>query len=266
MNRDVLDVLASGAFGGGAGWLAGLLGLGGGALLTPLFVFVLGIEQHRAQGISLAALLPPVGLPAVLQLRREGVRIQVRIVTSLVLGFVIGAAGGAWLAHRVDAHVLRWVFAAFLVVTAARTLLAALRHNPTTAIAEPPPGEPASWQRALLVAAPVGALAGVLSGVLGVGGGIVALPLLRRFAHLPRMEAQATTLAMMLPPIGLPAVVVYAREQGGLPWPMLAAVALCFAGGSWLGARVAMRIRGRTTEFISAALFAVLALLLLLRG
>lgn len=53
-----------------AGGAAGLLGIGGGILLTPLFAMLLGMEQHRAQGLSLAALLPPVGLPALLQYRK----------------------------------------------------------------------------------------------------------------------------------------------------------------------------------------------------
>jgi hypothetical protein len=58
------------------------------------------------------------------------------------------------------------------------------------------------------------------------------------------MEAQVTSLALMLPPIGLPGVLVYARAQGGLPWAVLAGVAVGFALGAFLGARVAMGLRG----------------------
>ena len=85
-----------------------------------------------------------------------------------------------------------------------------------------------------------------------MGGGLVALPLLQRFGGLGRIEAQATTLAMMLAPIGLPAVYMYAQEQGGLPWLLLGAVALGFAFGAGLGAIGA----GRVTASVAARVYA----------
>lgn len=249
------EIVASGIFGLIAGTLAGFLGIGGGAILSPLLVFALGTEQHRAQGISLAALLPPVGLPAVLAYRRSGIRIEVRLVGLLVLGFVGGAAGGAWLAHRVPSRELRWGFAAFLAVSAWR---AATAKRPD----EAPPATPVSgW-----VGPPIGFAAGVMSGLLGVGGGLVALPLLRRYARLGRLQAQATTLAMMLPPIGLPAVYVYAREQQGLPWELLGAVAIGFASGASVGARLAGRVNVRIATAVYAGFLSVVALLLVLHG
>ena len=101
--------------------------------------------------------------------------------------------------------------------------------------------------------APIGVVSGAMSGLLGVGGAIVALPLLMRFGKLGRLEAQATSLAMLLPPIALPAVYVYAREQGGLPWPLLIAVAVGFSIGSWIGARFA----GRVSDVVAARVYAV---------
>ncbi|MBK6695957.1 MAG: sulfite exporter TauE/SafE family protein [Myxococcales bacterium] len=80
------ELIASGAFGVASGVLAGFLGIGGGAILPPLLVFALGIEQHRAQGISLAALLPPVGLPAVLAYRKSGVRVSTHSPGCSALG------------------------------------------------------------------------------------------------------------------------------------------------------------------------------------
>jgi uncharacterized membrane protein YfcA len=109
-------------------------------------------------------------------------------------------------------------------------------------------------------------LAGILSGLLGVGGGLVALPLLRRFGHLGRLEAQATTLAMLLPPIGLPAVYVYAKEEGGLPWELLGAVAVGFSLGSGLGARMAGRVNERAAAMIYAAFLVVMAVVLVTRA
>jgi hypothetical protein len=85
----------------------------------------------------------------------------------------------------------------------------------------------------------------VLSGLLGIGGGVVMIGLLVAVVGLTQHEAQGASLATMLPPIGLPGVLVYARSGHGLPWLLLAAVAMGFAAGAWGGARVAVRIDGR---------------------
>lgn len=247
------EIIASGGFGIAAGVVSGFLGIGGGAILPPLLVLVLGIEQHRAQGISLAALLPPVGLPAVLAYRRAGIFVSVKLVVMLVVGFVGGGLGGAWLAQRVPAAELRVVFSVFLVVTAVRAVLLSTGG-------EAPTHEDAP--RSAWVGLLIGGLAGVVSGLLGLGGGLIALPLLRRFGRLGRLEAQATTLAMMLPPIGLPAVYVYSRGQGGLPWELLVAVAVGFALGAGGGARIAGRVDARTASIAYAVLVGVLALVL----
>jgi uncharacterized membrane protein YfcA len=253
----LFEIVASGGFGIAGGVLSGFLGIGGGAILPPLLVFALGVDQHRAQGISLAALLPPVALPAVLAYRKGGVRIGVNLVLTLIGGFVVGVLGGAWLAHRVPSRELRWAFAAFLALSAGHAVLAKRRSDPDAA---------SDVHAAAWFGVPIGALAGIMSGLLGVGGGLVALPLLRKFGGLGRLEAQATTLAMMLPPIGLPAVYVYAKEQGGLPWELLGAVAVGFALGAGVGARVAGRVNAQIAMVVYAGLLAVMAFVLVIRG
>ncbi len=66
--------------GAAAGLLAGVLGLGGGVLIPPLLSLLLGLDQHSAQAVSLAALLPPVGYPALLGYRKHGVKVTWRLV------------------------------------------------------------------------------------------------------------------------------------------------------------------------------------------
>lgn len=252
------EVIASGAFGFAGGALSGFLGIGGAAMLAPLFVFVLGIEQHRAQGISLAALLPPVGLPAVLAYKRSGVRVLVPLVLALASGFALGALFGAWVAHRIPSRELRWSFAAFLIfaaVNAAHSRAKGGADDDALAVA------PSAW-----LGVPIGLAAGTMSGLLGIGGGLVAVPLLRKVARLGRLEATATTLAMMLPPIALPAVFVYASEQGGLPWAMLGAVSVGFAVGGALGARLSGRVNERVATYVYAGLLAVMAVALVTRS
>ncbi|MFI5395401.1 MAG: TSUP family transporter [Candidatus Binatia bacterium] len=79
----------------------------------------------------------------------------------------------------------------------------------------------------------VGALAGVLSGILGVGGGIIVIPLLVHFFHMSQHEAQGTSLAMLLPPIGILAFLEYYRAgHVNLAWAMLICLGFIFGAGA----------------------------------
>jgi uncharacterized membrane protein YfcA len=89
----------------------------------------------------------------------------------------------------------------------------------------------------------IGAAGGFLAGLFGGGGGIVMVPLLVLAMRLEQHEAQAVSLAVMLPPVGLPGVLAYAQARGSLPWGVLLLVAAGFAIGAFGGARLAVGIR-----------------------
>jgi uncharacterized membrane protein YfcA len=222
-----------------AGLLAGSFGVGGGIVLVPALGLLLGLSQHQAQGVTLAVLLLPIGLPAVLAYLRV-VTIRWWLVAALVAGFVAGVGGGALLANVVPERPMRALFVVFLVVVAVRSLRGSGARRKALA-ADGSHALPPAWHGLW-----IGALAGVLSGLLGIGGGIVMVPLLVAFLALEQREAQATSLATMLPPVGLPGVLVYAKAQGGLPWVLVAAVVGGFAVGGFLGARVASRASAAT--------------------
>ena len=82
----------------GAGALSGMFGIGGGIVLVPVLGALLSLDQHQAQGISLATMLAPIGLPAVLHYRKAGHRIRWKLVGYLVCGFVLGVTAGSLLA------------------------------------------------------------------------------------------------------------------------------------------------------------------------
>lgn len=241
------------------GTLAGMLGFGGGAVIPPLLTVVLRVEQHLAQALSLGALLPPVGLPAWLAYRAAGVRTDVRLAVTMIGGFVVGAPGGAWLAQRLSAEVLRWAFAALLVATALR----AFRPGNHAASGEDRPGP--RPRVPVLAGLGIGIAAGAFSGLLGLAGGVVALLLLRATGRLTRLEAQATTLVMTLPPVGLPALVVYARAREGLPWLVVAVVAAGFTLGSAVGGRLAVRVSRTAARRTYGVALLGLAVLILVR-
>lgn len=110
-------VLIAIALGLAAGVLSGLFGVGGGILFVPALTIVLGLEQHHAQGTSLLAILPTVVVGAWRQHRYGNVRWK----ASAVLGLagIAGVVAGGILAESLPGNVLRRLFAALLLLTAA---------------------------------------------------------------------------------------------------------------------------------------------------
>lgn len=107
------------ALGVAAGVLSGIIGIGGGILLIPALAYMYGMSQLKAQGTSLAILLLPVGLFAVIPYYRDG-QIDIKIAALVAAGFAIGGwFGGTWAQH-LPAIVLRRSFAALLVIVAAK--------------------------------------------------------------------------------------------------------------------------------------------------
>ena len=86
----------------------------------------------------------------------------------------------------------------------------------------------------------IGLLAGILSGLVGVGGGLLMIPLLIIFLGLTQHEAQGTALFAMLPPIGILAAMNYYKE-GFVKWEYAAVIALTFVVGGYFGSKLAIR-------------------------
>jgi hypothetical protein len=105
------------------GNISAMVGIGGGLLIVPLLVYVYGFKQVPASATSLAVLLPPVGIFAVIEYHRAG-QIQWPFVVWLALGFVVGALVGARLMTSgvIPVNAIRIVFSALLIYTAARML------------------------------------------------------------------------------------------------------------------------------------------------
>ena len=95
------------------GIIGGLFGVGGGEIFIPLLIYLFGFSQHQAQGTSLAVLLPPIGLLAALRYYRAG-HVDFAVAGLLALGFFFGASIGAIVATKIEGHILRKIFGAFL--------------------------------------------------------------------------------------------------------------------------------------------------------
>lgn len=114
-------------FGIFVGIFSGLMGLGGGAVMIPIMVLLIGIDQAKAHGMSLMVMCVPVMLPAVIGYFQRGLlnRADIWIAAFIALGFVLGSYFGAQLAYAINKHkgMLQIVFGLLLIYVAAYTAL-----------------------------------------------------------------------------------------------------------------------------------------------
>jgi uncharacterized membrane protein YfcA len=104
-----------------AGVLSGLVGVGGGIIIVPALVLILGFSQHEAQGTSLGLLLLPVGILAVINYYHKGY-IDLKVVAIMSVAFVLGGWLGSKLALSMSQEMVRKVFAVILFYTAFKML------------------------------------------------------------------------------------------------------------------------------------------------
>ncbi|HRZ77295.1 MAG TPA: TSUP family transporter [Bacteroidales bacterium] len=98
-----------------AGILRGLIGVGGGIIIIPGLILLLGMSQHMAQGTSLAVMLPPIGLLAVYNYYKAG-EINLKYAAIIATAFLIGGYFGSKIALGIPMDTLRKVFGFFLVL------------------------------------------------------------------------------------------------------------------------------------------------------
>jgi uncharacterized membrane protein YfcA len=110
-----------------AGLLSGLFGIGGGVLIVPALMYLLGFSQKLATGTSLAILLPPVGIAAVWEYYRYG-NVDLRAALIIALMVVLGSWLGSRVANQLDANILKALFGLFLLILGGYIVWDALRH------------------------------------------------------------------------------------------------------------------------------------------
>ena len=98
-----------------AGIVSGLIGIGGGTIIVPALVFLFGLSQHKAQGTTLALLVPPIGLLAAWTYYKQGY-VDLKIVILICIGFFFGGLFGAKVATKLSNVVLERVFGIALLL------------------------------------------------------------------------------------------------------------------------------------------------------
>ena len=103
------------------GVMAGMLGIGGGLVVIPALVMIMGMSQQSAQGTSLAMMLPPIGILAAYNYYKAG-HVDIRIALLLALAFIAGSFFGSKLAIRIPQETLKKIFGVFLLLVAIKML------------------------------------------------------------------------------------------------------------------------------------------------
>ena len=114
----VLIILVIGTI---TGVMAGMLGIGGGLVVIPALVMIMGMSQQSAQGTSLAMMLPPIGIIAVYNYYKAG-HVDIKIALILAIAFLAGSYFGSKLAIKLPTDVLKKIFGIFLLLVAIKML------------------------------------------------------------------------------------------------------------------------------------------------
>ena len=263
----------------GSGVFGALLGLGGGVLLVPLLVFLLGVPIHLASGASIIAVVA-TSSAATATYVKEGLT-NIRLGMFLELATTIGAVSGAFLASLTSEWVLRVVFGISLLYATATMFLQQRRgersriRRRNDQLSEMLQLGGGYFDAALGVDVTYGVgrtpltfavsyLAGIVSGLLGIGGGGVKVPAMNLLSGVP-MKAAVATSNFMVGVTAAASALVYMRNQCVDAF-IAAPVVLGALIGAYAGARLTNRVRGAALKNLFIVVLTILAVRMILSG
>lgn len=249
------------------GLVMALTGAGGGVLAVPLLVFGAGLAVTQAGPVALLAVGAAAAAGAITGLRAGIVRYRAALV--MAGGGVLLAPLGVWLGHQLDERVLDLLFAAVLLWVAYRSLRPApeseLAGADSPACATGAESGRIIWTaRCARILASTGSLAGMMSGLLGVGGGFVIVPALKRYAGLSSQSVIATSLAVIA--LVATSALIAATAAGRLDWTLGIPFCAGALAGMLAGRPLSKRLREPLLQASFAAVSAAVALLMVARA
>lgn len=235
--------------GAAMGVLGGVFGIGGGLIAIPALGLLFGLDQQLAQGTALVMVVPNVVVALWRYHQRN--RIDLRHALALSVSSFVFAWLGSIVAVGLDASAMRRGFVGFMLFLAAFNFIRLMAGSPE---ADAELRRPWPWLGAL------GGVAGLLGGLFGVGGAVVATPLLTSLFGTTQVVAQGLSLALAVPSTGV-TLITYALH-GHVAWAMGIPMAI---GGlfsiSW-GVRLAYAMPERTLRALFCGFLVLCAILL----
>jgi len=253
---EYLFMVAGGAL---AGLLGSILGLGGGILIIPMLTLVFGVPMREAIGASLVCVIATSSGAASLYVRRR--LCDVRLGMTLELATTLGAVAGGVIAGLLNAQTLSILFSALLLYTAWTMLRKRDRiDNP----ADFGDGDTSYRTSRLPLGMGASFFAGNVSGLLGVGGGIVKVPVMYMIMKVPLKTALATSNFMIGVTASAGAFVYFSR---GEVHPLVAGSTMLGAFlGATLGSRLLPKIRAEYLKKAFIFILIYLSLEMLFKG
>ncbi|MFZ4893844.1 sulfite exporter TauE/SafE family protein [Plantibacter sp. Mn2098] len=235
-----------------AGFLSGLFGVGGGILIVPALVFLVGFDQRLSAGTSLAAIVP-TSIVGVISYAIHG-DVDWIAAICLAVGAIAGAQLGSFLLQRLSKTVLQWAFITFLAIVIVTLFLVVPSRESDIHLSV--------WTIIGLVV--LGFVTGVLSGLLGIGGGVVVVPMLIVLFGASDLVAKGTSLLMMVPTAISGTFGNARRRNVDLKAAAIIGVAACTTTA--LGAIVAAGIPPFVGNLLFAAFLIVIAVRMILQA
>ncbi|MCU6435675.1 sulfite exporter TauE/SafE family protein [Undibacterium sp. Jales W-56] len=245
------------------GAVMGLTGAGGGIIAVPALVEAMGWQMQQAMPVALLAVTAGALVGAVEGFRKKLVRYRAAIIMALV-GMPLTSAG-VLVAHQLSQTWLMAVFAGILLVVAVRLI------NGSAPVTAPTSNAPAllcintatgrfDWTLTTsVVIASIGGVAGFITGLLGVGGGFVIVPMLRRYTNVSMHGAVATSL-LVIALVGSAGVGSAVLHGAVIPLEFTAFFMVSSALGMLAGRQIARHLREDTIQRAFAALLVLVAL------
>jgi uncharacterized protein len=242
-----------------AGVFGALLGLGGGVLLIPFLVMILGIPMHQAIATSIIAVIATSSAGAAMNLERRTV--HMRLGMLLEIATVTGAILGGITANYLSASVLSKLFSGLLFFVALVMIWRARQHTgqeqifsdgtlPGTFIDDASGRTVRYTVKKVPAAMLVSLVAGNVSGLLGVGGGIFKVPAMHILSGIPMKAATATSNFMIGVTAAASAFIYF--SHGHLNPFIASAAALGVLAGSMTGVRISRRIHSKVLTWVFA--------------
>lgn len=229
------------------GIVMGLIGAGCGVLAVPLMVFGLHLTVAEAGSVGMLAVGTSAIVGTILGLKAKIVRYRATFL--IACSGILMTSLGVWLANRLDTRLMSLLFAGVLGWVAYKTIHEIYQQNSEVQFEGAPPcirddySGRFIWTNSCAIALSLsGGIAGILSGLIGVGGGFVIVPALQRYTDLTLQSIIATSLAV-ISLLSLTSVAA-SSSAGHLDFK----VALPFAAGSVVGMGAASLLRPRLSQ------------------
>jgi len=224
-----------------AGTFGGILGIGGGLIMIPLMVAILKLTQHKAHGTSLVALVF-TGIGGAITYAANG-SVDFTAAALIAVTAVITAPLGARYCNALTGKKLKIYFGAFLIFCA--VLLFLKPYLPGFISTAPGYGK-------IIIFLMTGAITGFLSGLMGVGGGTIMIPVMVILAGFTQHMAQGTSLLVMVPAGAIGAFTHWklGNIEKGILWGLIPGIVF----GTFLGGNFASIIPDNTLRLIFATM------------